>query len=172
MHLLFASFLTSFVAFYPNYLTVFLFFPLSLLIIFISIGTQKYFSEKMFRSKTEYELSLHSSVLSLLLLIVGIRFPLFLLKKTFPYKFGRWGFREKRLTVPEEGMISLIPVLLSTFSILLLLQLPSCKFLASLISLSFLFPLPPYNGKSLVEWKGWLWFLLTLSSISFAVGFF
>jgi Zn-dependent protease len=78
-----------------------------------------------------------------------------------PYRFGRWGFRISRLTVPEIGIIALAgPLVNLSFA---LIFYPISNFIFSVNAwLAFfnLLPIPPLDGSKVIQWKLWLWFLL------------
>ncbi|MEM5853224.1 MAG: site-2 protease family protein [Candidatus Aenigmatarchaeota archaeon] len=84
-----------------------------------------------------------------------------------PYKFGRWGFRVSRLTVPEIGLISLSGPLVNLFFAILFYPFKSLSFFSEVNAwLAFfnLLPIPPLDGSKIIQWKPWLWIFVTIIS--------
>jgi len=90
----------------------------------------------------------------------------------YAYRFGRWGYRFSRLTVIEEGLISLAgpAINLSIAAFLYLLNNPLATFVAdvnSWIALFNLLPIPPLDGSKIMKWKAWLWLIMFIIAFLF-----
>lgn len=120
---------------------------------------------------------LFSLLFALLMAIFGVKFAVIApgAVMIFPYRFGRWAFKEARLTQKEIGLISLAGPLVNLFFAIVFLSIP--HWIPNLIGsvnaiLAFfnLFPIPPLDGSKIFLWKPWLWILLFI--ISFALVWF
>lgn len=92
-----------------------------------------------------------------------------------PYRFGRWGFRTGRLTVPENGIISLAGPAVNLAIALIFYPFPALGFLSDINAwLGFfnLLPIPPLDGSKVIAWKPWLWFMFIIMALILVSRFF
>jgi Zn-dependent protease len=92
----------------------------------------------------------------------------------YPYTFGRWGYRIKRLTDKEEGIISTSgPAVNLTFAaIFSLIPGDIGSFLVIVnawLALFNLLPVPPLDGSKIVKWRMSIWAFLFILAIFFVV---
>jgi Zn-dependent protease len=120
---------------------------------------------------------LFSLLFALLMAIAGLKFAIIAPGAViiFPYKFGRWAFKEARLTQKEMGLISFSGPAVNLFFGMLFLSIPhEATYLIGSVNaiLAFfnLFPIPPLDGSKIFAWKPWFWALLFI--ISFALVWF
>lgn len=113
-----------------------------------------------------------SLLFALLMTMVGVKFVIIApgAVMIFPYKFGRWAFKEARLTQKEMGLISLAGPAVNLFFAIVFLSIP--HWIPNLIGsvnaiLAFfnLFPIPPLDGSKIFAWKPWFWVLLFIISL-------
>jgi Zn-dependent protease len=115
--------------------------------------------------------------ISLLSLVLPIRFIAPGAVVIYPFKFGRWGFRRSSLTQTEMGFITVAGLLVNLFSALL-----SSFFIGSYVigtvdvfltlayvnTMLFFFnllPIPPLDGSKVLQWKPWFWIFLMVIAI-------
>jgi len=92
-----------------------------------------------------------------------------------PYRFGRWGFRTARLTVPENGIISLAGPAVNLAFALIFYPFPALSFISHVNAwLGFfnLLPIPPLDGSKVIQWKPWLWLILIIIAFILFFRFF
>ncbi len=87
----------------------------------------------------------------------------------FPYKFARWGFRRRHLTIREEGIIALSGLLVNLFFTILFFFIPAN--FAKIIALTNcwilvfnLIPIPPLDGSKILMWDHSIWVSLLILS--------
>lgn len=98
----------------------------------------------------------------LILMLVGIKFVAPGAVVIYPYFFGRWGYRVKRLTTNENGLIALsgpatnlfFAIIFSFFSGWFFEML---TFVNAWIAFFNLLPIPPLDGSKILEWRIWIW---------------
>ena len=92
-----------------------------------------------------------------------------------PYRFGRWGFRTARLTIPENGIISLAGPAVNIAFALIFYPFPALSLIADVNAwLGFfnLLPIPPLDGSKVVQWKPWLWLMFIIIALILVLRFF
>ena len=92
-----------------------------------------------------------------------------------PYRFGRWGFRVARLTVPENGIISLAGPATNLVIALIFYPFPVLSFISDINAwLAFfnLLPIPPLDGSKVIQWKLWLWLIFISLALILVSRFF
>ncbi|MEM5878946.1 MAG: site-2 protease family protein [Candidatus Aenigmatarchaeota archaeon] len=92
-----------------------------------------------------------------------------------PYRFGRWGFRVTRLTVPENGIISLAGPVVNLAFALIFYPFPALSFISDVNAwLAFfnLLPIPPLDGSKVIRWKPWVWLLFIITAFILMSRFF
>jgi len=109
-------------------------------------------------------------VVGLLLSFFGIKFAAPGFVVLYPYAFGRWGMRRKRVTVSEDGLISFFGSMVDLgFAVIskafvfpfsgLIYEVSAWMFLSNLI------PVVELDGSKIVRWKMDLWIFLVLVGI-------
>ena len=88
----------------------------------------------------------------------------------YPYKFGRWKFKETRITDIEMGIIAMSGILVNLllagiFSIYQFWPLTMFAAINSIIALFNLIPFPPLDGSKIFKWKPWLWLFLFIIAV-------
>jgi Zn-dependent protease len=122
-----------------------------------------------------YQMSPFGLMISFLLMPLGIKFLVPGAVIIRPYKFGRWGFRTSRLTVPENGIISLAGPAVNLFFALIFYPFPALSLIADVNAwLGFfnLLPIPPLDGSKVIQWKPWLWLIFIIIALILVLRFF
>ena len=122
-----------------------------------------------------YQMSPFGLMISFLLMPLGIKILVPGAVIIRPYKFGRWGFRTSRLTVPENGIISLAGPAVNLFFALIFYPFPALSLIADVNAwLGFfnLLPIPPLDGSKVVQWKPWLWLMFIIIALILVSRFF
>jgi Zn-dependent protease len=88
----------------------------------------------------------------------------------YPYTFGRWGYRIKRLTGKEEGIISVSGPFVNLIFATIFSLVPGNVgiVLASVnawLALFNLLPVPPLDGSKVIKWSMGIWVFLFILSI-------
>lgn len=104
---------------------------------------------------------------ALALMSIGIPFVALGAIMIYPYFFGRWGYKEKRLTTNESGLIAMSgPATNLFFAILFSLFLNNGRFFEMLVYVNAwiaffnLVPIKPLAGTKILEWRIWVWGLM------------
>ena len=114
----------------------------------------------------------------LFLMLIGIKFVAPGAVVIYPYQFGRWGYRTKRLTAPESGLISLsgpatnlfFAIIFSFFGGWFFQQL---TFVNAWLAFFNLLPFPPLDGSKVLQWRIWIWgLLIAISGLMVALTLF
>ena len=92
----------------------------------------------------------------------------------YPFRFGRWGYRNPRLTVDEEGLISFAgPAMNLIIALVFLLIGTSWASFISLVNAELallnLLPVPPLDGSKIIKWKVWVWLFVFVISFLIVV---
>jgi len=166
----------AFVFSYPNFENFFIYL-ITIVIAFILHELAHKFVAIKFHCAAVYEMWPMGLLFGLFFMFLGIKILAPGAVVIRPYKFGRWGFRTARLTVPEMGLIALAGPAVNLFFALIFFVIPGS--IASFISsvnawLAFfnLIPIPPLDGSKVVQWKGWVWFLFIVIAFVLMSGFF
>jgi Zn-dependent protease len=107
----------------------------------------------------------------LLLMLFGIKFVAPGAVMIYPFTFGRWGYRVIRLTVSENGLISLAGPATNLFFAIIFSFFGGwffnlLVFINAWLALINLLPIPPLDGSKILQWKIWLWvFMIAISFI-------
>jgi len=88
----------------------------------------------------------------------------------YPYTFGRWGYRIKKLTDREGGIISISGPSVNLFFATIFFLIPGNigHILSSVnawLALFNLLPVPPLDGSKVVRWNMSVWALMFILSI-------
>jgi Zn-dependent protease len=88
----------------------------------------------------------------------------------YPYTFGRWGYRIKKLTDKEEGIISVSGPAVNLFFAGIFLLVPGDigAFISSVnafLALFNLLPIPPLDGSKVLRWSWGIWAFLFIVSL-------
>jgi Zn-dependent protease len=166
----------TFVFSYPKFELFFLYL-ITLVIAFIFHELAHKFVAIKFHCAAFYEMWPMGLFFGLIFMFLGVKILAPGAVVIRPYRFGRWGFRTARLTVPEIGLIGLAGPAVNLFFALIFLLIPGS--FAELVFhinawLAFfnLLPIPPLDGSKVVQWKGWVWFLFILVAFILVSGFF
>jgi Zn-dependent protease len=91
----------------------------------------------------------------------------------YPYRYGRWGHRQRYLDSNEMGMIASVGPALNIFFAFVFGLFPGLAFVArinALLALFNLLPINPLDGGKILHWQWWIWlFLLGLSLMALLV---
>jgi len=174
--LVISALVITFILSYPTF-EIFFLCLVTVLIAFVFHELAHKFLAIKFHCTTYYEMWPIGLLFSLAMMFLGIKIlaPGAVVIK--PYRFGRWGMRTTRLTVPEMGIISLSGPTVNLFFALIFALIPGsiAGFIAGVnAQLAFfnLLPIPPLDGSKVAQWKPWLWFLLILVSFILMLGIF
>jgi len=166
----------TFIFSYPRF-ELFLLYLITIVIAFAFHELAHKFVAEKFHCATSYEMWPTGLLLGLTFMFFGIKILVPGAVVIKPYKFGRWGFRVTRLTVPEMGIISLAGPIVNLFFAIIFSLIPgSVALFISQINAQLAFfnmlPIPPLDGSKVVQWKGWIWFLFILIAFILMSGFF
>jgi Zn-dependent protease len=166
----------TFIFSYPQ-LDLFFFYLIVIVIVFVFHEMAHKFTAIKFHCAASYEMWPAGLLTSLIFMALGVKILVPGAVVIRPYKFGRWGFRTARLTIPEMGIISLSGPAVNLFFALIFSLVPG--FFAGLISqvnawLAFfnMLPIPPLDGSKVIRWKIWVWFLFILTAGFLMLRFF
>ncbi len=139
---------------------------LAVLITFsLSLISQKLVARKL-RCKAFYRLWLPGLVVSMLIMVVGVKPVILIGTATLStYKFGRWGFKSTHGTMTELGWIGLSGPLANIVLAYILKLFTPFSYLAyvnAVFAFFNLMPVEPLDGAKLVVWNPVLWFLLMI----------
>ncbi|MEM5829320.1 MAG: site-2 protease family protein [Candidatus Aenigmatarchaeota archaeon] len=154
---------------------LFLLYLIVVVIAFVFHELAHKFVAMKFHCAAFYEMWPLGLFFGLLLMIFGIKILAPGAVMIMPYRFGRWGFRIARLTIPEIGIIALAGPAVNLAFALIFYPFPSLSFLSDVNAwLAFfnLLPIPPLDGSKVVQWKPWLWLLLIIFAFILVSRFF
>jgi Zn-dependent protease len=128
------------------------------------------FSAMKLNCKAFFKMWPQGIVISLLTVILPIRFISPGAVVISPYKFGRWGYRRSHLTENEFGIISTVGLSVNLFLALISSLFNSqianlLYFINALLFFFNLLPVKPLDGSKILEWKPWFWVFLFIISI-------
>jgi Zn-dependent protease len=121
-----------------------------------------------------YRIWLPGLVFGLILMLIGFKFPAIGFIVIHPFAFGRWGFKSRRPSMTEDGLMGfigpasniLLALVLSIFSDPMLSYM---SFVSAYFALFNLLPIKPLSGYKMIVWKPWIWFFLVI--INFLIFF-
>jgi Zn-dependent protease len=121
-----------------------------------------------------YKIWLPGLVFGFLLMLIGFKFPAIGFMTIHPFAFGRWGFKSRRTSMTEDGLMGfvgpasniLLAVVLGAFSDPMLSYM---SFVNAYFALFNLLPIKPLSGFKIVVWKPWIWLFLVI--INFLIFF-
>jgi len=119
---------------------------------------------------TIYKIWPNGIFFGLILMLIGIPFAAPGVIMIYPYFFGRWGYKVKRLTTTENGIIGLSGPATNIF-FAIIFTFFSGQFFNMLtlvnawIAFFNLLPVPPLTGSKIMEWRIWVWGLMIALSV-------
>jgi len=153
---------------YPR-LAEFLIVLVAVIIAFLFYELAHKFVAQKFGAMAYYKMWPHLLLLGLITMFTPFKFvaPGAVIIQT--YRFGRWGYRIRRLSHIELGLISVAGIAVNIFFALTfkLIEIPAFQSIALLnawLALSNLLPFGPLDGKKILMWNWSIWFVLTLIS--------
>jgi Zn-dependent protease len=92
----------------------------------------------------------------------------------YPYTFGRWGYRIKRLTDHEQGIISISGPAVNLSFALIFSLVPgeigiTIASVNALLALFNLLPIPPLDGSKVVRWSWGIWVFMFIIALLLVV---
>jgi len=81
----------------------------------------------------------------------------------YPFKYGRWGYREKHLTPNEMGIIASVGPMVNIFFAFVFALIPGWQLVGeinAMLGVFNLIPIKPLDGSKVVLWKWWFWVFL------------
>ncbi|MEM5772724.1 MAG: site-2 protease family protein [Candidatus Aenigmatarchaeota archaeon] len=146
----------------------FFFYLIAVVFAFVFHELAHKFVAMKFHCAASYEMWPFGLVIGFLFMLLGVKILAPGAVIIRPYRFGRWGFRTSRLTVPENGIISLAgPTVNLTFA-LIFYPFPVLNFISEINAwLAFfnLLPIPPLDGSKVIQWKPWLWLISIIIAV-------
>ncbi len=117
-----------------------------------------------------YKLWLPGIIFGLLLMIMGFKFPVVGLIIVHPFAFGRWGFKSRRLSMMEEGLVGFIGPASNIMLAMLFSLFPGSffsymSFVSAYFAIFNLLPIKPLNGYRIIVWKPLAWFFLVIINV-------
>jgi len=155
---------------YPNFGNIFLVF-VTVIVAFLLHELAHKFAAMKFNAIAFFKLWPEGLLLGFITLLLPFRFVAPGAVVIYPYRYGRWGYREMHLTPNESGIIAAVGPIVNIFFAFVFGLIPGAGFVARINSyLAFfnLLPIPPLDGNKVLHWKSWLWaFLLGMSLLTF-----
>ncbi|MEM5836541.1 MAG: site-2 protease family protein [Candidatus Aenigmatarchaeota archaeon] len=164
----------SFIFAFPRF-ELFFFYLIAVVFAFVFHELAHKFVAIKFHCSAFYEMWPLGLALGFLFMLLGIKILAPGAVIIRPYKFGRWGFRVTRLTVPESGIISLAGPAVNLVFALIFYPFPALSFISDVNAwLAFfnLLPIPPLDGSKVIVWKPWLWLLFIIIAFILVSRFF
>ncbi|MCS7106039.1 MAG: site-2 protease family protein [Candidatus Aenigmarchaeota archaeon] len=164
----------------------FLFFPYYLVIVVLSFLFHELAHKSVARKFgciSFYKMWTMGLLLSLVLMLIGVRIIIPGAVVIYPFTFGRWGFKRIRLSAQEIGIISVSGILVNIF--IAAISRPfigsflvhnfdfffALSYINSFLAFFNLLPIPPLDGNKIMIWKPWLWFFLIAIAASLLFSF-
>ena len=145
-------------------------YAIAVIIVFMLHQLVHKFVAMKFGCITIYKIWPNGIFFGLILMLIGIPFAAPGVIMIYPYFFGRWGYKVKRMTTTETGLIGLSgPATNILFAIIFTFF--SGKFFNTLTLVSAwiaffnLLPVPPLDGSKVMEWRIWVWCLMIALSV-------
>lgn len=166
----------AFIFSYPNFELFFLYLVIVVTAFVFHELAHKYMAIR-FHCDASYQMWPMGILLGLVSMFLGVKFLAPGAVVIRPYRFGRWGFRTSRLTVPEIGIISLSGPAVNLFFALVFAVIPGSiaggiSSLNAWLAFFNLLPIPPLDGSKVMMWKAWLWFLMIATAFVLVLGIF
>ena len=158
---------------YKNPLSTPLYLPQALIAVAVVLLVNKIAHKllaKRFGCTAYYKLWMPGVVFGLLLMLTGLKFPVIGAVVVAPFAFARWGFKSRRLSMTEEGLMGLVGpganILLAIFLRCFPgLMLSYMSFVSAYFAIFNLIPMKPLDGSKILFWKPLFWLFLVIINI-------
>lgn len=128
-----------------------------------------------FGASAFYKLWMPGIVFAILLMLIGFKFPIVGLVAVQPFAFARWGFKSRKLSLTEEGLMGLVGPCSNIILAMLLRAFPGdifsyMSFVSAYFAIFNLLPIKNFDGYKILVWKPWYWlFIVIICALLFFV---
>lgn len=161
---------------YPRFGNFLLYSFVIVIVAFLFHELAHKFVARKFSCHAFYKMWPMGLAMGLILMFIGFRFVAPGAVVINPYRFGRWGYKNRHITFVELGKIAAagpaVNLFFAGFFYLIGGNIFSfMSFINGWLAFFNLLPVAPLDGQKIFGWKPWLWLVMIISAAGFSFPF-
>lgn len=164
----------SFIFAYPRFGNFLLYSFVIVIVSFLLHELAHKFVARKFGCNASYKMWPMGLLMGILLMLIGVKFVAPGAVVINPFRFGRWGFKNRHTDFFEMGKIAAAgPAVNLFFAGLFYLiggeMFSFMSFINGWLAFFNLLPVGPLDGQKIFGWKPWLWLVMIVTAVGFSI---